>query len=242
MTPERGSFEFVERNKVKGLTPSMVFDLYDIVTKFGKVVPEDQTVRYSSGNKGSDSEIFLLASIIPGNLDLLVAKSNIMDHGLEIMRTRRGVVTWDRALTIEGVKKAIIRIDTIASTKGLIDLRTGVRKPISPEFSIGKSGRYVVGEIFSGKGHIFVVPLGNDPEEYLRRFDHPEQLTTIPVGKGIAIILKEDLENIRERQRVFSQIIQERGLVFEDLRRLLMDDILKLRADVQRRVQDQREK
>lgn len=78
MTPEKKQqkkqlhFEFLEPPTIEGVTPELVFDLYDILTKFGKVDIKQQAVEFKYDKE--DDKLYLVRSVVPEAKNFSVSK------------------------------------------------------------------------------------------------------------------------------------------------------------------------
>lgn len=241
---EQFKFRFSRPSEIKGLTPEIANDLYDIVRKFGQVSPEEQAVRFRSGNIGLGFELFITASIKPDNHNMLVRKGDtVSSANITLVQARRATIMWDRTLSVEEARRAIIRIDEEVALAGLIDPQTKKRKPIPAEQAINRSTvLYAVDSVFTTPDAGFMVLPGQDPRRVLQQFDHPERLEIVlnPMG-GVTITLKESLPRLQKRAKIVDQVLREQGIDMtnpRDIDRLSLSDIAALRLEIQRRMQE----
>lgn len=242
MSEERTEFRFLRPPEVRGLTPALVADTFDITRKWGQVDVDDQLIRFQSGNLGLGYELITSARMEPGSpegLLLIVAKSAVPLGGMVFIRTDQGIVMWHRQLTSEEAQKAVSVIDQNAKKAGLIS-ETGERKALSPEHSVFMPEKYKTEEVFRESGSSFLVPPGEDPEKYLNRFDRPDDLTIVGMpGGGFSIIKKDQLPYLQRRAQIVHQILAERGININDpslIGKLSAAEILRLREEIQRRL------
>ena len=96
-------------------------------------------------------------------------------------------------------------------------------------------------EIFSEAGTVFMIPDGQDPQKFMNRFDKPEKLIALENHVGIrAIHHRDHLSHIKKREEIVVQLCKERGIdlsdINESMSKLDFDDIMKLREEIQRRM------
>jgi len=224
--------------KIKGLTPELISDIYDIVEKFGIIHEDDQTIDFKSGDFNLGYELYISRSSIPENKNLIVSKNLVMSQGSEFIPTKDGLIAWDSTLTVEEVKNAIFKIDELAKTFGLIDkdnkrIRVeGISdKPLKRE-----EDKYRVNEIFKVPGTVFLVPPGKETEDMLNLFDHPEKLTI--VGDHPKLVgLTDDIKYIEKRRNVVMELLKEKGVSMEDVKDIPLDDILMMRKEIEKRLE-----
>lgn len=222
--------------KIKGITPELISDIYDIVEKFGIIHEGDQTIDFKSGDLGLGYELYISRSSIQENKNLIVSKNLVMSQS-ELIPTKDGLIAWDSTLTVEEVNNAIEKIDELAKTFGLIDkdnkrIRTeGISdKPLKRE-----EDKYRVDEIFKVPGTVFLVPFGKETEEMLNLFDHPEKLTI--VGEHPKLVgLIDDIEYVEKRRNVVMELLKEKGMSMEDVKDIPSDDILNMRKEIETRL------
>lgn len=226
--------------KIKGLTPKLLSDIYDVVEKFGTINEDDQIINFSSGDLGLDYKIYISTSTISGNKNLIISKNVVMLGGTEMIDVNGGYIAWDKTLTTEDVTNAIKKIDELATKHGLIDC-DNKRKKICEKFVDKNNDLYRVHEIFK-QGTVFTVPSGKDPEKMLGLFDHPEKLTIVKEPFGTIIRLKDDTDYLEKRKNIVMELLKEKGVNLEDIRNLSLDDIMEMREEIDRRLtQDKHE-
>lgn len=100
----------------------------------------------------------------------------------------------------------------------------------------GQGEKNKVDETFKIPGT--VVPLlGRKAEDFLQKFDRPEELEVVksPMGEEV-ISLKRDREHNKEREEAVNQILQEKGLTLEDVKSLPDKQILEIREETDRKL------
>lgn len=76
-------------------------------------------------------------------------------------------------------------------------------------------------------------------QSLLDAFDKPDDLVAVTVpgaGKMIAIVRKDQLSKLHQREAVVEQVLAERGLTVDMIADQPMEKVLELRAEIQRRL------
>ena len=219
---------FVEKPSIDNVSEDIINDLYDIIDKFGSIDTEDNMMHFSSGDLGLGYEIHMSSSLDGSVMMVAKSASKITFQGIEFIRTIIGDIFWDGTLTAEEVKNATIKIYELGEGK------------IVDKFDF-KPGKYSVDEIFSEIGTVFMVPDGKDPQKFIKRFDKPEKLIILENPVGIRVIHHRDhLSHVKKRGEIVVQLCKERGIdlsdINESMSKLDFDDIMKLREEIQRRM------
>lgn len=240
---EQEPLHFIEQPEIPGLSKELIFDLKDIVTKLGKASPRQQKVRFRSGDLGEGLELNISASTKPEDNGLIVTASSTTEKGLSRIRTNQGDIMWDNLLTAQDAEESVKRIDNIVRNFGLIDPKTGERKPIPPDIAIEKPGEfnYRVEDVFA-RPDTDMPALNDDPKELLEQFDYPERLAIfeMPID-GTTIILEENLPYFEKKERITLDLLREKGIDMADPRafgKLPLEDRLNLRKEVEKRMEE----
>ncbi len=243
---ERPEFSFTPPEALEGLTPQTLLDLEDILYKWGQVYVDTQERRFDLQDTGLGFPLYLSGSAMPDSRSMFITKSSVPDHGLHIFdvesndKEESDQIFWDKDLTVEEAKRSIQVIDAKGLQRGLVDLSTGERIPLSAEEAyIWKSEPpyYRVSEVFSNRGSAFMVFPGQDPNEILTHFDHPEELVIQEVPDGGAVIVKRsDIVYLKKREEIVLEILKDRDLDLDDPKSV--DEILAIRDEVNRRLQE----
>lgn len=223
--------------KIKGITPELISDIYDVVEKFGHIHEEEHTIDFKSGDIGLEYELYISKSTTPGNRNLIVSKHLVMLYGSEFVSYEDGFIIWDKTLTVEEVKNAIQKIDEFAKTVGLIRDNKRIRvMRMSDKTLENENDKYRVDEIFKVPGTVFLVPPGKETEDMLNLFDHPERLTIVSeYPKLIGLI--DDIKYIEKRRNVVMEVLKERGMNMEDVKDIPLDDILNMRKEIEKKLE-----
>ncbi len=235
-TPGKPEYQIVDNGGVEGLTPEILSDLRDIALKFG--LPKEEKFRFASDElEDLDLELLVSTSSKPDSKTLEVSKT--YPFAPVIVRTTGDVVFWDPNLTSIQAKKAIEKINELTAEAGLYDPITNQRFPMPQELRRSSASQYKVEDYFKERGRVYSVIPGEDPQEILKEFDHPELLEIETNQFGAAIIYpKKDKEIVEERRRKTKDFLEEKGITtMEDLARLSFEDMGKLRKEFQRRLQ-----
>lgn len=204
--------------ELSGLTAQILFDLFDIATKWGDA-REDNMIG-GTFDKGEDKFIIAAHPAPPGIPGIFISKKSkrlpgmfAPDAGTFIFETTGNVgILWDKKVSLREITEAISKIDSCFKGKGFVDLKTEKRVPL-PGREI-KPVRYKVSEVFSNPDHIFFVPpdIPQTPEEILERFDRPELLEIIRNGCCAFICLKIAVSQILKRRQTLQKLLAEKGL------------------------------
>ncbi len=225
-----------DEEKIKGITPELISDIYDIVEKFGNIHEEEHTIDFKSGDIGLGYELYISKSTTPENRNLIVSKHLVMSYGSEFVSYENGFIIWDKTLTVEEVKNAIQKIDEFAKTVGLIRDNKRIRvEGISDKLLKREEDKYRVDEIFKVPGTVFLVPSGKAPEDILSLFDHPEKLTIVSEYPKL-VGLTDDIKYIEKRRNVVMNVLKEKGMDMEDVKDIPLDDILMMRKEIEKRL------
>lgn len=226
--------------KIKDLTPELIADIYDVADKFGTLNEEDHITNFSSGDLGLGHKLYISMSTISGNKNLVISKNVVMLSGSNMVKLKDGYIVWDKTLKVEDVINTINKIDELAKKYGLID-HDNKRKRIGGNFVEKNTERYRVNEIFGKQGTVFMVPAGKDPEKMLGLFDHPEKLTIVTESFGTTIRLKDSSEYLERRKNIAMELLKEKGISIEFVKDLTLEDILEMREEIDKRLQDKHE-
>ncbi len=183
-------FEIVSlRNAPDGITSQILWDLWDITVKFGKLI-EGHAIKL----KCLQPELVMELSIHKvGNIMVVrYGKPYLKKGGTFLFSLDNEVrVVWDRGLLVPQAAEMITAVDEIAKLIGMkVD---GSRILLLEHKDIY---RMSVEEVFSKERNIMVVDSGNDAEKVLSAFDHPEKLAIVDFGLVKVICLKSDEEKI----------------------------------------------
>lgn len=104
---------------------------------------------------------------------------------------------------------------------------------------IKESEKYVVDNVFSKVGSVFMVPEGEDPQVLLSQFDHPEKLVIVEGPYGRSIQHRDHLPHLEKRAKIVMQMLKERNMTTNDVAKLSFDDILKMRKEIEKRMKNE---
>lgn len=214
---------FIEQPKIVGITENIIDNLHDIISKFGTVDIKEHIIRFASGDVGLGYELYISTSL--DGKKMLVTKffSKISFGGLEYIRTIIGEVFWDKSLTAE---ESILAIKKIYEFGGITT------------FKDFKPGKYIVNDIFSSPGIVFMVPPEKNPQELLDQFDYPEKLSIVKSPIGYVIQHKDHLSYTEKRANIVMQILSEKHIDMNDVSKLSFDEVLKMREEIQKRMEE----
>lgn len=135
--------------ELKGLTSDILWNLHDIVTKFGVLDVKFQQVGMSM--ELHDGEKVIISAFIEERPQFKIGKHPLADDVLEILLENNNIIVWEKGLSLETVKKFIAELDALAWKKGWIDRINGRRiKMISLLKNFGEY-KYKVSEVFTDK-------------------------------------------------------------------------------------------
>lgn len=214
---------FIEKPKIEGITEKIVDNLHDIVDKFGTFDVNENITRFASGDIGLGFELYLSTSLDGKRMLVTKFSSKISLGGLEIIKTIIGDIFWDKCLTPKECNAAIKNIYEVGRMVTFKDF---------------KPGKYVVDDIFSSPGIGFMVPPGKDPQEILNQFDQPEKLTVIKSLYGYVVQHIDHLSYTERRSKIVMQILNEKGIDLNDIGKIGFDDIIKMREEIQKRMEE----
>lgn len=207
-------------NKPEGLetlTSHLLDQLDDIVTKYGQIDqarPERRQfdAYFYHPETHSEDRLLLSKSLNPTSPDLMVGVNRPFTEGSDMVFTNKGDVFWDRIIPAEYAKRVVGMIDDWAKENDLIDPETGKRREIPADSPVLPGPRIPIDQFFTGEHRADYVTPGTDPQERLRRFDHPDQLMTQDFLGDVVIHKKEDEPYLRKRRMVTLQLLNELGV------------------------------
>lgn len=173
---------------LKELSAEILADLHDLASKYGDLNSERDMRLLSSE---APRPFYVTAVVKPGNFNMLVSSM----PGFSTIRAENArsfllsdplpsAVIWDITVTAEDAREFIAGMDAHLREIGAIDPETGERLAIEKDDSYPVDRKIRVSDIFTGSGVVVQVPEMTNPEEFRRRFDRPEELHLVAIGKG----------------------------------------------------------
>ncbi len=181
-------FDFETRYAPNHLSPQILWDLWDIGSKWGMLEPRGMFFRQ-----------------IPLYLELYYSEDKHHPRGLVVARKNKGVITnvmerrkhltelangmlvlWDRSITVPEVQEVIEKVDKHAQQEGMkvADERISIDRQSS------ESAKMIVSEKFAKKDTIIPVLPWQDVDDVVNSFDEPEKLAVMEFGDMAAICLE----------------------------------------------------
>lgn len=223
-------FEVVNtENAPLGATKQVLWDLWDIGSKFGELTTKGMGFRandlvlelHDFTHKKGGAKGFLIAH----------SKGGVMNKGAYFLKLKNHMlVIWDKRLTLEEVKEMIEMIDKIAIAAG--DKVREQRIPI-PSTEPPIELKMKVEQVFQKKGAIMVVFPDQDINEVLAEFDKQEQLDVIQLGLLKLICLKSEKQTIVNDWKKREKQLWQKGIALEDLGRMSLEEIIRLRKELE---------
>lgn len=247
--------------RLQGLTPRLLAELHNTLWHFGhrhemeptatlthefrrpSVIEEtgDDAAPIRVTNRGSCKMSVSVHATDENNHTMMIfgPDNTIAGPGVEMLTipggprgSDNGMVMWDGRVSLEDVKQFVRLINEGQASVGLIDPETGKR---TSSFRTSAEPPMKVDELFANPGVAMPV-LDGTPEETLAKFDRPEELMVIDHGSGPAIIHKRDYEYMVQRDRMAEEVLREKGLTKDSVSDLSTDDVMALRAEIERRM------
>lgn len=173
---------------LKELSAEILADLHDLASKYGDLNSE-RNMRLLSSE--APRPFYVTAVLKPGNLNMLVSSL----PGFSTIRAENArsfllsdplpsAVIWDITVTAEDAREFITGMDAHLREMGAIDPETGERLAVEKDDSYPADRTIRVSDIFTGSGVVVQVPEMTNPEEFRHRFDRPEELHLVAIGKG----------------------------------------------------------
>lgn len=221
-----------------GITPQLLWDLYDIGTKFGILQINEGFTSFRFTLKGGEE--FSIFSPVEtgtrlkfgiGHYEALNERENI----IEIPLVDGSIVVWERTFAVDTAKSAVYTIDARALEKGWIDTSNGSRK--QTVLFKGNEPRYKVADWFPERHRIWFASssgFSDSPHDALQEFDQPERLIVLkdPVCGLEGICLKEDEQFFQDKWGEDIETLRQAGMQPEQLTRLSPEDRLEIRASL----------
>lgn|GEM_PF-3938340 len=231
----RFSFDQKELSEnLNGLTPNILADLYDIVSKFGTRIPDLQIIEM----KFSAFELAVSASMNNGNHCL-----HIFEHGKDTARIFLSYGNGHHAIISPEISTdMLIAAIKVFDWALIFDEKMSAekieRRNLVAQIDFSKK-HYVVEEVFKNGGGFLI--MDGQVEAWKNRFDEPEKLVYF---QG-ALIHIRDLEKHQKRFNLTMQLIKEMGgdlknpLAFFE--KLHFNDVIKMRKELDRRMREENE-
>lgn len=179
------TLKFTEPPPIRGLSRQIVADLWDILDKRGQLDPNRNIVEFSSSTPGKS---IILSKAPEGATGFLVQKNRrVKIEDFVQIRTNQISIGWDKHITAEYAKSAILEVDSQLRFRGQIDSK-GQRQLLTPEESLKPSGKKLkIDEIFHSPNVTFITE-ASTPEGALRNFDQPERLEVVYFSGRVAVV------------------------------------------------------
>ena len=166
-----------------GLTPELVADLFDLVSRHGRPHEEENT--YVLWTEKPVTMYLMVKYVMPRPYTLTALGE--IETGQEVPIFIRelqggGTLNWDIRLSASMAEDFIGGFDETLAGLGFIDADTGVRK-------LWPNPRFGVDKIFTRPGVIFhLLPGEPDAKTIRQEFDHPEHVAIVPCGPGASLM------------------------------------------------------
>ncbi|MBI4458257.1 hypothetical protein HY633_04810 [Candidatus Uhrbacteria bacterium] len=163
---------------LEGMTPELLADLFDLVSRFGHPHPDANAYRLHISEPVT---MYVMIEYIMPRPFIMTAIGDpdvIDDIPAWLPEFAEGSLRWDVRLSASMAETFIEKFDEMAARRGMLDPATGWRNvPPHPKFMIAK--------IFTEKDAVFHFPPGEPGAETVRNeFDEPDRLAVIPCGPG----------------------------------------------------------
>jgi len=179
--------------ELEGLSPQILFALFEIAIKWGEPV-ESEMLEFPAFGELGDGFVISIELDSPDRRMFLLKKSEFIqgfclaDEGLFIIKTEGPCVMWDKRISLEEAVFTIKETDETARSQGLIDLETDERI-FSKLVAIGEK-MLKVSEVFFDPNSLLVFPSEYSNEAIFTQFDHPESVSICEAGLSKFVCLK----------------------------------------------------
>ncbi len=206
---------------LEGLTAELFADLYDLVSKFGKVGPKGQTrrVRSPEGVK----EINVLVTVPPSPYRHFVISEAAIAGRVVVGSDRHcfllkdgyhSAVLWDKNVTVDDVKALIASTDAIMRQRRFFD-EAGERMRVTSDSSEPKIS--VEASFAKPRAKIIIRDI-DDPAAIPSLFDHPNDVAWKPiVGNAFMVFHARDRRYFDRQQEVTVEVLARLGISEADL-------------------------
>ncbi len=209
-----------------GLTPVVLWDLWDMGVKFGQWVPKGIGFKtcdlmlemYNFRQRGgSGSDGFTVGR---------VRESGIMDDGVFFFQLRNGMhIMWDKGFSVVEVQMVIKMTDEVAEAVGE---KVGSTRTVLLEM-LKEKPKIKVAEFFRDPNGVMPVMPDLDIDDVLADFDHPELLDYTIFGPLKLVCLKSEMTAIARDQEKKISILDRLGLTLDDVGDMPADRLIGLK-------------
>lgn len=215
-----------------GLTPELLANLHDCVSKFGGADHEEQMRRIALNEP---NEIYVGISMRPGNNGIsIIGPGAMSSEGSHMFPLPDGIVLWDTRVTVADIQRFIARIDAVMAERGAVDKETGERRKVETD---APPAQWQVDRIFVEPGMVMAVLPGMDPEAMRQQFDRPDEvaINADPFAGTTVLCHKRDLPLLAERSRVTISVLRRHGITApEQVQSLPFQRVLEIRREIDR--------
>lgn len=220
---------------LQGLTPQILWDLYDIGSKFGVVRIHESIVSFQFRLTDSEELTIFLPIKKEPTTTFVVGKFRDLEkeeNTITVPLINNSFVYWAKGLSVDEVKRAIPAIDAAAFLKGLIDEK-GSRRPAT--YLKGTEPKYKVRDFFAKKHSMMLASpnrLSAKASDAIKEFDQPDLLIIMkdPVTGLEGIILKEDEDFFRRKNERDLRLLREQGIDFDKLQSMSTQERIAVRS------------
>lgn len=220
-------FKVVEGQAPDGLSPQILWDLWDISVKFGNVFENGVSFRtlelavdiydYRGNNRG-------------GTLGFTIAKnrsSGLMSEGVQMFDLQNGMnVMWDMGHTIADIQGFIKEIDDFAIKNGM---KVEGQRITMLDTKEPRLERMSVKMFIDEPGAVMTVFPGFEAEDVINQFDHPELLAVIDQGPLKLICLKSGADQLAKEHEEKLKKLKELGIDQEKIADMSAEELLELK-------------